>query len=151
MGVVADEQSHPYTDVSQIKRKGDFSCINFSCGYYNMHTIKEFVVVDDVERSIKFAVESVNTLGLKKYKYGYEKPVWSNYNNSTLFDDFEEYDDEKYDYEDVIEMERLTITTSDDSIIIESKFTGDFIVLDNEEMVELYDIIRTQLITKQTY
>ena len=56
MGVNADPQSHPYTDVSQIKRKGDFSCINFSCGYYNMHTENEFVVVDDVNRAVEFSI-----------------------------------------------------------------------------------------------
>ena len=155
MGVVADEQSHPYTDVSQIKRKGDFSCINFSCGYYNMHTNKEFVVVDDVERAIEFAIESVNTLGLQKYQYEYQKPVYPNYstflnqsnNNPSLFDDdYFEDEDEK-----TIEMERLTVTTAEEGIVIESKFTGDLIMLDNDEMVELYDIIRTQLMNKYSY
>jgi putative aminopeptidase FrvX len=37
-------QSHPYTDVSQLKKKADVSCINMSCGYYNMHSNQEFVI-----------------------------------------------------------------------------------------------------------
>src|SRR6056300_219287 len=42
-----EQQSHPFTDVSQIKKKSDVSCINLSCGYYQMHTPNEFVVLDD--------------------------------------------------------------------------------------------------------
>ena len=41
-------QSHPYTDISQLKKKIDVCCINMSCGYYNMHTSNEFISIDDV-------------------------------------------------------------------------------------------------------
>jgi hypothetical protein len=74
MGVSPYLQSHPYTDVSQIKQKGDFSCINFSCGYYNMHTSSEFVVVKDVEDAFNLAVNVVKELGNTKYDYTYVKP-----------------------------------------------------------------------------
>ena len=77
MGVTSDCQSHPYTDISQIKRKGDFSTINFSCGYYNMHTSSEFVVVDEVEKCIELGVKIVDVLGYKKYKYqGEAQKYW---------------------------------------------------------------------------
>ena len=33
-------QSHPYTDISQLKKKINVSCINMSCGYYNMHSVQ---------------------------------------------------------------------------------------------------------------
>ena len=146
MGVVTDEQSHPYTDVSQIKRKGDFSCINFSCGYYNMHTSQEFVVIDDVERAIEFANEAVNELGLKKYPYEYQKPVWPSYGGLFNYPENDDVDDYPFEEdEETIDMERLTVTTSTEGIVIESKFTGDLILLDNEEMLEVYTIIRDQL------
>ena len=147
MEVVSDEQSHPYTDVSQIKRKGDFSCINFSCGYYNMHTKDEFVVVDDMERALAFAIESVSVLGLNKYRYEYQQPTWKSYGD--LFD-VNDFDDDTL-FEDEIDMERLTVTTSDEGMTIESKFTGDMVMLDNEEMLEIYEVIRDQLISKLTY
>lgn len=60
---------HPYTDVSQLKKKFDFSCINFSCGYYSYHTPYEYVVVEDLQNSIKTAHEMINRLGYKKHFY----------------------------------------------------------------------------------
>jgi putative aminopeptidase FrvX len=87
MNTTAQEQTHPYTDVSKIKEKADISCINFSCGYYNMHSANEFVVIDDVENSFMMAKDLVNKFGYKKYEhkpeshstswkdYGYYSPV----------------------------------------------------------------------------
>lgn len=71
MGTQMELQSHPYTDVSVLKKKSDVACINISCGYYNMHTSNEFIVIDDVERAIKVGVELYNTLGTNKYEYIY--------------------------------------------------------------------------------
>lgn len=62
-------QSHPYTDVSQLKKKFNFSCINFSCGYYNYHTINEYVVVEDLENSIMTSHEIISRLGYTKHEY----------------------------------------------------------------------------------
>jgi len=71
MGTQMELQSHPYTDVSVLKKKSDVACINISCGYYNMYTSNEFIVIDDVERAIKVGVELYNTLGTNKYEYIY--------------------------------------------------------------------------------
>ena len=60
-------QVHPYTDVSQLKLKFNFSCINFSCGYYNYHTIHEYVVVEDLQTSIHTAHEMINRFGYDKH------------------------------------------------------------------------------------
>lgn len=58
---------HPYTDVSILKRKHDFSCINLSCGYYNMHTSDEYVKIDIIERSVNLGRELITALGEKLY------------------------------------------------------------------------------------
>ena len=144
MGITADPQSHPYTDVSQIKRKGDFSCINFSCGYYNMHTEQEFVVIDDVERAITFANRLVNELGYNKFGYDYLKPDWES--TTTLFD-VQDYDDEFEEEEETYETEHNSITISSDGMEIESKMTGNVIYLDDEETLELYEVIRQKLLS----
>ena len=152
MGITADPQSHPYTDVSQIKRKGDFSCINFSCGYYNMHTPEEFVVVDDVQRAIIFATRLVGELGYIKFNYEYEKPTWDSLEWNNVGDDSDDdsewdqtvddgLDDESYDFENV------NVTNSSFGITIESKFTGDTIYLEKKDLVDLYEIIREKLIS----
>lgn len=64
-------QIHPYTDVSQLKKKFDFCCVNFSCGYYNYHTSHEYVVVEDLSNSVHTAHEMIKQLGYKKYQYAY--------------------------------------------------------------------------------
>ena len=62
-----DYQSHPYTDVMALKRKYNFSCINFAIGYYNYHTKHEYVVVEDVFNGIKTGKNMIEKLGNKLY------------------------------------------------------------------------------------
>jgi di/tripeptidase len=63
---------HPYTDVYQLRGKFDFSCINFSIGYYNYHTQEEYVVVEDVENGIEMGRKMIKDLG---HKLHYKKMV----------------------------------------------------------------------------
>lgn len=58
---------HPYTDVWALRSKFDFSCINFSIGYYNYHTPNEYVVVEDVMNGIEMGKKIINKLGNKLY------------------------------------------------------------------------------------
>lgn len=62
-------QSHPFTDASQLKMKFDHACINISCGYYHMHTDREFVDVLDVENIFRLGQELVQRLGNVKYLF----------------------------------------------------------------------------------
>ena len=151
MGVTPLQQSHPYTDVSQIKRKGDFSCINFSCGYYRMHTPEEFVVIKDIEDSFKLALEVVNNLGYEKYEYTYEKPNYLNSSQGVLFSDDEDLYEDDYDYEDsqFVEGKGNYFYVSNDVIEIESKTTGHVLKLEKEDMADMYLIIREILLNEQ--
>ena len=56
---------HPYTDVYALRGKFDFSCINFSIGYYNYHTKHEYVVVEDVFKGIDMGRKMIENLGYK--------------------------------------------------------------------------------------
>lgn len=64
---------HPYTDVYALREKFDFSCINFSIGYYQYHTVNEYVVVEDVFNGIEMGRKMIEKLGYnlhyKKAKY----------------------------------------------------------------------------------
>lgn len=62
-------QSHPYTDVYALKESFDFSCINFSIGYYRYHTPNEYVVVEDVYSGIETGKKMIEKLGYSKYKF----------------------------------------------------------------------------------
>ncbi|NBO23277.1 hypothetical protein EBU94_08075 [bacterium] len=56
---------HPYTDVYVLRSQFDFSCINFSIGYYDYHTKDEYVVVEDVFNGIKMGKKMIEKLGNK--------------------------------------------------------------------------------------
>lgn len=58
---------HPYTDVYALKSMFDFSCINFSIGYYNYHTKDEYVVIEDVFNGIKIGKSMIKSLGYDLY------------------------------------------------------------------------------------
>ncbi len=61
---------HPYTDVYALRTKFDFSCINFSIGYYNYHSPNEYVVIDDVFNGIEIGKKMIKSLG---YRLHYKK------------------------------------------------------------------------------
>jgi di/tripeptidase len=71
---------HPYTDVYALRSKFDFSCINFSIGYYNYHTKNEYVVIDDVFNGIDMGRKIINNLGYRLH-YNKSNPNYTyNYN-----------------------------------------------------------------------
>ena len=59
---------HPYTDVYALSDKFDFSCINFSIGYYDYHTRNEYVVIEDVYNGIEMGKQMIESLGYLKHK-----------------------------------------------------------------------------------
>lgn len=58
---------HPYTDVYALRGQFDFSCINFSIGYYDYHSKYEYVVVEDVYNGINMGIKMVEKLGYKRH------------------------------------------------------------------------------------
>jgi di/tripeptidase len=62
--------TNPYTDVYALRGKFDFSCINFSIGYYKYHTKNEYVVVEDVFNGINIGKKIIEKLG---YNLHYKK------------------------------------------------------------------------------
>lgn len=72
---------HPYTDVYALRGKFDFSCINFSIGYYNYHTREEYVVIEDVYNGIQMGKKMIEKLGYKlhykqsKKYHAYYSPI----------------------------------------------------------------------------
>ncbi len=69
-------EKHPYTDVWQLKKKFDFSCINISVGYHSYHTKHEYVVVEEVYAGANSGKNLINELGTKKYKYTQEQNLF---------------------------------------------------------------------------
>ena len=134
-------QSHPYTDVSQLKKKIDVSCINMSCGYYNMHTKEEFISLDDVERAIEAGKNMVFILGLKKYEYEYKPIVYTkDIVFNTLFDDEDE--------DTIHQLETIDVEENKDGLTIIDPFDGNVMFINDDDLIYLYEIIKERLVKK---
>ena len=75
---------HPYTDVYALRGKFDFSCINFSIGYYDYHTPNEYVVVEDVFNGINMGRNMIENLG---YKLHYKEAKQYDWRSRSVFND----------------------------------------------------------------
>jgi putative aminopeptidase FrvX len=137
-------QSHPYTDISQLKKKIDVCCINMSCGYYNMHSNQEFVSIEDVENAITAGLNMVKELGFKKYKYGY-KPIV--YTQQTVMNSLVNFMDEEEDYP-VHQLESIDVLEEKDGITISDIFDGNNLFINDDDLVYLYEILKERLISK---
>jgi tripeptide aminopeptidase len=137
-------QSHPYTDISQLKKKIDVCCINMSCGYYNMHTNQEFVSIEDVENAITAGLNMVKELGLKKYKYEY-KPIV--YTPQTVMNSLLQFEDDEEDYP-VHQLESIDVIEEKDGITISDIFDGNNLFINDDDLVYLYEILKERLISK---
>lgn len=63
----------PFTDVVQLKQKFDFCCSVLFSGYYRQHSKQEYVVIEDVERSMVMGSKMIDKLGLKKFFMEHKK------------------------------------------------------------------------------
>lgn len=131
-------QSHPYTDIMIMKQKSDLSCINMSCGYYNMHTANEFVCISDVERAITAGMNMVKNLGLKKYEF---KPEPKPTTTTTTFFDF---DDENPFYDEVHQLTSIDVIEDKDGIIILDFYDENRFFIDDEDGYKLYEILKSR-------
>ena len=57
----------PFTDVNQLAQKFDFNCLNLGCGYYQQHSVKEYVVIEEVKKSLEMGKLLINYLGNEQY------------------------------------------------------------------------------------
>lgn len=140
-------QSHPYTDISQLKKKIDVSCINMSCGYYNMHTKEEFVSIEDVKNAISVGQNMVKELGYKKYKYDYKPIVYTQntiMNSLTNIKELYDYDSEEYDTHS---LETIDVFEEKDGITISDIYEGKSIFINDDDLSYLYEIIKERLLS----
>jgi|TARA_R110000823_G_scaffold296080_3_gene416107 tripeptide aminopeptidase len=59
----------PYTDVFALRPKTGINCINIFAGYERLHTKSEYVVIENVQKSIDLAKDLIDHLGHSEYKY----------------------------------------------------------------------------------
>lgn len=57
----------PFTDIVQIRQKFDFCCSVLPTGYYDQHTVNEYVVPEHTEKCVNLGKDFIQKLGLKKH------------------------------------------------------------------------------------
>ena len=92
----------PFTDVNQLAKKFDFSCLNLGCGYYRQHTDSEYVIVEEVEDAIRAGKSLISRLGLEFYKHEKNKSVLSENRSDFYYDTYYDTDDEIKEISDEI-------------------------------------------------
>jgi di/tripeptidase len=88
----------PFTDVNQLAKKYDFNCLNLGCGYYRQHSDSEYVIISEVEDSLRAGVELINKLGVTKYvhKKTVVKPIVNETYKNGLSSQFDEFDEDPF-------------------------------------------------------
>lgn len=88
-----------YSDICEVAPALGCSAVNLSCGYYKQHTKEEYVILSEMERSIKEACKILErTTEADKFEY-VEAP--SRYGSLYSFNNYADsysYEDVKYDY-----------------------------------------------------
>ena len=141
-------QSHPYTDISQLKKKIDVSCINISCGYYNMHSNQEFISIDDVCRAIEVGKNMVNTLGYKKYEYEYKPIIYTKQTTMNSLVEFDDYEEIYKKEEKIYNLESVDIIEDTDGITISDIYDGVSIFISDDDLPDLYEILKYRILNK---
>lgn len=59
--------SEPYTDIIVIRCFSEKACVVIGTGYYNEHTMNEYCVAEDMEKSAALGLELIETLGAVSY------------------------------------------------------------------------------------
>ena len=80
-----------YSDICEIAQELGVAAVNFSCGYYNEHTEKETINLDEMNRNIKEVCRLLARTDEEK-KFEYVEAVYS-YKKGAYYDVWEDYYD----------------------------------------------------------
>ncbi len=91
-----------FTDICEIMEVWDIAGVNLSCGYYNAHTLSEYVVINEMMNTIrvvysfleKLDTDKIEMFGAELYQYSYNNRGWYDYD---------------YDLPSTMDMSRLEI------------------------------------------
>lgn len=77
------------SDISTIAPASKIAAVNLSCGYYQAHTVTEYVVFEEMYNIIKIAKEIIQKECTKPFEYIEEVKSYSTYNSrSNYYDDY---------------------------------------------------------------
>jgi hypothetical protein len=76
---------HPYTDVSQLKKKFDFQCINLPAAYYHYHSSNECVLIEGIETAFELSVAIIERLGNEKQTFEQQEQNYGSNSNGYTY------------------------------------------------------------------
>jgi len=89
-----------YTDISKIMPVAKIAGVNFSCGYYNAHTTREYVVLEEMEATQKMVCNLLSKEIPQQFEYIEKKTFsssyfggYSGYRQMSYFSDYDDYDE----------------------------------------------------------
>ena len=63
--------AHPYTDVMVPRVDTSLACMNFGAGYYDYHTLQEYVVPEEMDNAAAMGLYLIGQLGTREYVIPY--------------------------------------------------------------------------------
>jgi len=86
-----------WSDICTLSPALEISSVNLSCGYYNQHTTKEYVVLEEMERSITETIKLLNRTDVNADPFKFEEQTYGLHNYSLY--DYSWYDDYSYSHQ----------------------------------------------------
>lgn len=71
------------SDISVLMRESKISAVNLSSGYYNAHTVNEYVIYDEMMDTVEAARALIKTECTKPFEYVAKKYTYTGYQNYT--------------------------------------------------------------------
>lgn len=63
--------AHPYTDAMVLRVDTSLACMNFGAGYYDYHTLQEYVVPEEMDNAAAMGIYLIGQLGTREYVIPY--------------------------------------------------------------------------------
>lgn len=79
-----------FSDISHLSPACKVSSVNISCGYYNAHTTSEYVVLEEMENSIKTTIKIIEDAIERKKQFEYKVRTYNRY--------YKSYENDGYNY-----------------------------------------------------
>ena len=88
-----------FSDISNLMPEAGIAGVNLSCGYYNAHTLKEYVLFEEMENTIEVVEDLLDDAdNAERYIFIEKKYSLSNFYGRYFNDDYR-YSYNKYDYD----------------------------------------------------
>ena len=86
-----EEATGSWSDICELSDNSGIASVNLSCGYYNAHTTKEYVLFEEMQNTLK-VVEKLLRMESEQYEFIQKKYTYGNYNYSYgMYDDWYGY------------------------------------------------------------